>query len=305
MMSNVIANITDADLPGLFRSADGSAGESQRRYLWLVKADLALIVLSAIASSWAISSPKLRMALAIIGAILFLSGMALTAFVYQTQYDKRWFVARAMAESAKTVSWRYMACAEPYLRSLTEENVDALFCKELEGILREHRAVGAALGGAAASAEQITGRMRGVRRADLETRKAVYLHDRIQNQRKWYGDRAYDNAMSSGQWLAAIAVSQLCGAIAAVLLVVRPEFEFNLPSVLAALAAVLLAWLQLNRHQELAHAYGVAAHELGLIEARLPHVNTEDGFSHFVADSENAISREHTMWMARRDTISA
>jgi hypothetical protein len=304
-MSNPKTSIGDVDLPSLFRSADEASGGAQRMYLWLLRIDLALIVLSAIASSWGVSSPGLRVFLAAAVASFFLAGMALTAFVHQTQYDRQWFGTRAVAESAKTISWRYMAGAEPYLRSLSDKEADGLFCKELGAILRERQAVGAALGGGDASGEQITSRMREVRCSDLETRKATYLRDRIQNQRRWYADKAASNKIAAGRWLIAVGIGQLCGAVAAGTLILCPSFEFNAPSVFAALAAAFLAWLQLNRHQELAHAYAIAAHELGLIEARVPHVGTDDELSRFVADSENAISREHTMWIARRDTISA
>lgn len=298
-----LQSIGDADMPALFRSADRASAEAQRKYIRLVKADLALIVLSAIASSWAVTAPGLRVCLAIIVAASFIVAMALTAFVRLMRYDQEWFGARAVAESVKTVSWRYMTCAEPYVRSLEDAKADDLFSEEITALLRDRRGVGASLGGIDASGQEITNRMREIRRADLDTRKSVYLHGRIQNQRTWYGNRAARNARLSLYWLTAVGVGQACGALAAVTLVVWPGCVFNIPSVIAALVAALLAWLQLNRHQESAHAYGLAAHELGFIEVKAPHARTEDEFSRFVSDAENAISREHTMWMARRDTI--
>jgi hypothetical protein len=54
---------------------------------------------------------------------------------------------------------------------------------------------------------------------------------------------------------------------------------------------------------EWAFSYAQAAHELRLILAREPYVESDEEFSGFVSDAENAISGEHTMWLARRDNV--
>ena len=296
-------SVSDEDMPALCGVADRSAVDAQRDYLRLVRFNLALIVIAALATSWAVSSPGLRTFLSIIGAITLVGGVGVTAFILQTKCDKQWFGARAVAESVKTIAWRYMTGSEPYVKSLPNAQADNLFCRDLEGIMRERSAIGAVLGGTVASREEITQCMREIRSSDLQARREIYLRDRIQNQRAWYGNKAAVNASCSTGCLAAIMVTQLFGAIAAMALVHWPDFSLNIASVLAAIAAAFLAWLQVKHHQELAHAYGLAAHELGLIEARAPHVVTDSDLSSFVADAETAISREHTMWMARRDTI--
>ena len=54
--------------------------------------------------------------------------------------------------------------------------------------------------------------------------------------------------------------------------------------------------------QELAASYALAAHEIGLIRQQSLLPSTDDEFSLFVGDAENAFSREHTQWIARKDT---
>ena len=299
-----LPRFSDSDLPAVFRSADLASLSAQRAYLRLVRADLALIVLSAGVASWAVSSPEIRTVLAILAALLLAAGLVLTGIILQTEHDRNWFAARAVAESVKTVAWRYMTGAEPYETNLLDRDADDLFCRELDAILRERRSIASILGSEDASGHQITDMMRSVRSADTATRKEAYGRDRIQDQRRWYAKKAGVNKALSDRWLISIGVVQLLGAGAAIALVRWPEFKFNAAAVLAALAAALLAWLQLKQHQELAHSYGLAAHELGLIEARAAHVRSDSDLSSFVADAENAISREHTMWTARRDTAS-
>ena len=69
------------------------------------------------------------------------------------------------------------------------------------------------------------------------------------------------------------------------------------------MAASLIAWMQVKRYQELAQSYGLATQELGLIASRGLHVASDEELSKFVAESETAISREHTLWTARRDVL--
>ena len=66
-LSQIVA-ITIADLPAAHRSADQAATKSRLNYLRLVWADLALILLGTIVTSWAIEAQDIRVALAIAGA---------------------------------------------------------------------------------------------------------------------------------------------------------------------------------------------------------------------------------------------
>jgi hypothetical protein len=72
---------------------------------------------------------------------------------------------------------------------------------------------------------------------------------------------------------------------------------------LGTLTASFLAWLQVKQHEELAHSYAVAAHELSFVREAGKLVHQEAELSSFVADAETAISRKHTLWLARRDHL--
>jgi len=47
-------------------------------------------------------------------------------------------------------------------------------------------------------------------------------------------------------------------------------------------------------------SYALASYEINLILNQINSVNTESEFSKYVDDSENAFSREHTQWIARK-----
>ena len=292
--------VTDEHLPALFQASDRSSSAAQKRYLDLVRANLILIIIGSIATSLGVASRDLRALLWLLGAAALVSGLVLTVFLLQLKPDEQWYGARAIAESVKTVAWLYMTRAGPYRNGSPDHQADERFSRDLADILHERPAIDVDAGGSESAAEEITPQMREVRLQDVEARKAVYLRDRIQDQRTWYGQRARANARASSRWLVATGVAQLSAAVAAVAMVRWPDFPFHLASIFASIAAVLVGWREVKQYGQLGHAYSLAAHELGLVEVRGAHVATEDELAAFVADAEQAISREHPMWAARR-----
>lgn len=83
--------------------------------------------------------------------------------------------------------------------------------------------------------------------------------------------------------------------------IAKPTITLLPIDVAAVIASSILGWMQIKRYDELASAYGLTANEIGIIKSRYISVRTQDDLSAFVSDSENAFSREHTQWAARRD----
>jgi hypothetical protein len=81
-----------------------------------------------------------------------------------------------------------------------------------------------------------------------------------------------------------------------------PSVSYWPTDTLVTIAASLLSWIQAKRFQELAVSYALTAHEIGFIRQQAGGVMSDEQLSAFVGDSENAFSREHTQWIARRDT---
>jgi hypothetical protein len=67
----------------------------------------------------------------------------------------------------------------------------------------------------------------------------------------------------------------------------------------AAALAAGSAWFAVRQYETLGRAYVFAATELSVIHQRLLLAG-EDSWAQEVADAEEAISREHTMWRASR-----
>jgi len=129
----------------------------------------------------------------------------------------------------------------------------------------------------------------------------MYLSERICDQRRWYGNQAKSNVSSENTYFILISFTQLFAFIAAIMLVKHPESTVKLTGLFTSLASALIAWLQIKQHREIAQPYSIAELELGFIQEQAQHVTNERELSDFVGDAEKAISREHTLWIARRD----
>ena len=97
--------------------------------------------------------------------------------------------------------------------------------------------------------------------------------------------------------------AQLIAIVFVLLRVGYPEWAYWPAEVFVVSAGAALTWIQVKRFSELAAAYGLTAHELGVIRNDLESVIDENGFAQFVVDSESAFSREHTQWLARKDVF--
>ena len=282
--------------PALFRSADTAANNKQKRYLALLRAEYATLLLASILSSNLFSDPSFFL----LYAAIFLAAVTLLLLRTKLKPEQDWYRCRALAESVKTLTWRYMMRAspfvdEPYVRDPLNE-----FTHSLNQLINDNRSTLEKIATSSSADDQITDDMNRIRKLDLKHRKDLYDDQRIQEQRNWYANKASINRRSARIWVL-IGVAAYTTAI--LLSLVRLEFqEWRIwpISPIITFASLVIGWTQIKKFNELAAAYTVAAQEIGLIRPKLVSVNQEDQFSRFVIDAELAFSREHTLWIARR-----
>jgi SMODS and SLOG-associating 2TM effector domain 3/SMODS and SLOG-associating 2TM effector domain 1 len=293
----------EQDYPAVFLAADRASSGAQEKYLSLTRGTLILLVAGAgfAAASAVFAFDSIKPAFAVISALLLAGSLLLTLYLKAQKPEQLWYGGRAVAESAKSMAWRYMTQAAPYLADPSAAGVDQKFVSFLESIVKERKQLAFGFGGEFTKQPQISDRMRAVRASTLAERCQVYLTERICDQRVWYGDQAKNNRLAENRYFKVVFMSQFAALAAAIALVRWPGSTVRLTGFFASLASALIAWLQLKQHKELAQSYSVAELELGFIEEKARHVTTEKAFSDFVSDAENAISREHTLWIARRD----
>jgi hypothetical protein len=292
--------MVDDDLPALFRAADQASIKSQKRYLLLLRLALAFSVAGALLAAILPNAAAWRHGLAVAATACLALSLGLTLLLRMLGWERDWYACRAVAESVKSVAWRFMVGADPFPKSLPDPEAEGKLAKSMVDILANSASLAAHLGGPAGAGASVTARMRQARGLDIPERKRLYLSQRVANQREWYAGKAAANHRSYNLWFIGVLLAELAALASAAIFLTVARAEVSLAPVFAALASTVWAWLHAKRFQELAQAYGLAAHELGLSEVQSTYVAAERELAAFVSDAENAISREHTMWVARR-----
>ncbi|TAZ80023.1 DUF4231 domain-containing protein [Rhizobium ruizarguesonis] len=285
----------DEQYPALFRSADVASNGYQRKYLRLIAAEYALLFIASVLSLNLFSSPLVYAAATLVLGLS--AAVLLTRSVGKPEQD--WYRCRALAESVKTLTWRYSMCAYPFGG---EDAADAKkeFKENLERTFRSNSEAAAKISEHWSAENQITPEMDRLRSLSLSKRKEFYQQRRIGDQRSWYSRKAGWNRRMSRRWVFASVTSYILAGVCSVARVRYPDTNMWPIDPLIVVATSIVGWIQIKKYNELAAAYSVTAQEIGLINITLDQSEDIKTFSDFVIEAETAFSREHTLWIARQ-----
>lgn len=285
----------DDDFPALYKSADSASLTAQFYYFGALKCYLILLIIAAFVSyAW----PE-NVYGAVSSAALFLITLGILVWIKVQKPEDTWYNGRAVAESVKTRTWRWVMRSEPYDEDIPEEQAQKELLNDLKSILSQNRSLSHVLTWSPQLGEAISEKMKAIRALSWPQRLETYLRDRIDNQSVWYSKKSQLNKRLARRWF---IISVLLHSSAVLLLLYRiKEPSSSLPiEVIATAAGAVLTWVQAKKHNELNSSYTLAAHEIVLIKGEANSVNDEQKLSEFVINSESAFSREHTQWAARK-----
>jgi hypothetical protein len=309
--------LTDRDMPALFQWSDRASRYAQTLFFRLLGSELILITLGTfvsllsslvnpapainigpvtLAGHTVTSVPLIELAA---GALIFFA-LVIRLIRFFGHFDTKWYEARAVAESAKSVAWRYAVGGRPFGLTDNPQDPNKLANTRSSDILTD---VGKRWRvGGSITADQITDVMRELRSQSLDVRRKAYLVDRIRDQRDWYTKKQRVNHRRAlfANW--ALVILEFLGIVFAVLQALG-IVTLNLQTLAAALITGGIAWTQAQRYQDLSASYGVAASEAAALEGA-PQVHEmvkEDEWAAFVDSAEAAFSREHRLWRAVRE----
>lgn len=290
-----VADMQPGDFPGLYGDANAASARAQRVYMASLRLEYLLLIL---ASLFGLNLSGARIYY-IAYALIFLLLIGVVAYRATQRPEQTWYRSRALAESIKTSTWRFMMRAPPFDGAERVEPRHA-FHDYLRDILRTNQQIGRSLMGGSAAGCHVTPYMERVRAAPLHERRAIYRDRRIKDQRNWYIRRAQQNRRDFRLWVGLLIFVYALGIVAALTRVAFPEMRWMALDPLTVLAASLVGWIQVKKFSELAASYTLTAYEIGLVEGRAEEVASEAEFADFVNEAELAFSREHTQWIARQ-----
>jgi SMODS and SLOG-associating 2TM effector domain 3/SMODS and SLOG-associating 2TM effector domain 1 len=292
--------LTDMDLPSIFHTSDAESLLGQRRQVRVTATLLALTVAAALSATITVKITAHRIDIGgVLAALAFLLALGCAGYLQRRRPERSWYGGRAIAESARTLAWLYAVGGGLFNVRTCNRPDDELIAKF--GLIAERFG----LSGLSdpKTDNQITENMRAVRSSSLEERRSAYLAGRIEAQIDWYKRKAAWNARQENAWRGTILALLGIGLGAAVARVAG-LLTFNLLGLAAVMVAATVAWLEAKDHGTLAEAYAATEIDLALAKDRAEKItedfeDSEDAWSQFVERAEHAISREHTLWLAR------
>ncbi|GAB2471187.1 DUF4231 domain-containing protein [Luteococcus sediminum] len=285
--------LTDADLPGFWRDADAASMAGQKWTLRYERMRLGGSTLAALGAVFSLGAGRLDLAASVI-LLGFMVALIAELSAWAHRPADRWYDGRALAESAKTLAWRYAVGADPFPACLNQLEAQALLRERLVKIAEEasERITISSPG------PLVTAGMEALRESSFEVRREAYVKGRTEDQHRWYAAKADDNRKRATGWRVALVSAEVVALVLASLRVFG-GWNVDLAGLMAALISAGAAWVAVKQFSPLSAAYSMASMELAIQADKLKSI-PEGEWSLVAADAEEAISREHTMWLASR-----
>ena len=285
-----------SDYPTLYKTADKLSLKHQRRYYRYLLGYLSLLMVGALTSFFS-TTPCLKT----INIIVFVCSLFIYILSKVLDPQELWYNGRAVAESVKTRTWRWIMKAHPYNKIRYSASND--FIEDLQTILNENKSLFNYYCEddrmECESMFTISDKMRQIRELSTKDKVAFYNENRVKEQQRWYKAKAKNKHQSYNIFFG-ITVGLYTIIIA--LMIIDISMTINYPiEVLAVAASSTISWIEAKKYNELSKAYNLASQDIALIrELDVEGQIGEDELSNYIIDSENAFSREHTQWFARK-----
>lgn len=285
--------LTDADLPGFWRDADAASKSGQTWTLRYERLRLGGSLLAALGAVFSFRAGRLDLAASVI-LLGFMMALIAELAAWAQSSAELWYDGRALAESTKTLAWRYAVGADPFPIALDQPEAQDLLRERLAKIAEEasERITMTTPG------SLVTPGMQALREAPFEERREAYVKGRTEDQQGWYATKAGNNRKRATSWRIALVSAEVVALVLASMRVFG-GWDVDLAGFMAALIAAGAAWVAVKQFSPLAAAYSMAAMELAIQADKLESI-PENDWALVAADAEEAISREHTMWLASR-----
>lgn len=287
------ASGTALTFPALYSSVDEVSANHQRVFFKSIR--LQCIVLAVAAAASILPEGALFNAGPAVAMAMFVTVILVQATPLSSVSEKKWYDARAAAESIKSASWQFAVGGESF--RIDDEDAEVRFQRMISRILENLPA----LDRPATSSDDgsVTEQMRAIRATDRAERREFYIKFRIQDQFEWYSKKSKFNAKRA-KYARYVMVGISVVAIVCGILRIKGALDIDLVSVLATVASGVLLWSQAKKYTTLSESYSVTSHEVGIIRSTIKQSPTEEEWAQAAHDAEAAFSREHTMWFARR-----
>lgn len=290
----------EKEFPSYYQASDKASKKAQKNYVNIIRVDLISMIIASALAIYNYQLVESKLYVYVLSGLSLLLSLMLSILLKSKKFEDIWYQGRALAESCKTLTWRFITCSEYFEESLTDIDAKERFVERTKELAKEFMELGKSMDSKILKLPIVTDEMMRLRKMNPNDRKENYIKNRVEDQMDWYSSKAEFNKNRYNFWFGIIISIQAAALISIVFLIKNPENDYNLVGLFTTIASAALSWLQLKQHQELKQAYTTATQELNFIVTLSEKITSADELSKFVLDSENAISREHTMWLAQK-----
>jgi hypothetical protein len=291
--------IPDSDMPQLFRAADAASRSGQRTYLRLTRLRLGSVVGAAASgiAAWRVGDARVDL-LGLLALLFFVGSLLFESALWKQHPERDWYDGRAVAESAKTLAWKFAVGGDPFPTDVLTTTAMNALVRLLDSLHTSYPTVSLT----PEAGTNVTPWMTATRGKLLTERREIYIADRVKDQQDWYKRRYDENNIKARAWKAFLIILEALGVLAA-LVESLTDTGLRYTPVLAAGIGAVVAWLETKQHDQVARAYSAAVSDLASALVKLQSAATETDWAREMNDAEEAISREHTLWLASRSYI--
>lgn len=281
---------TPAELSPLFESADMAAKTAKHRVQRVSAMRSAFVVLAAVGGATDLESGGHNWS-GVLAAAAFAIALLLEVELHRSGARRVWLHTRMLAETVRTLAWRYAVAGPPFpardvdanRRFLGEVQRVVDFATESEVEIRP--SVGSSL----------TDWMKDVRAMSWPRRAEYYLRARVYGQQEFFHRRAHAAKRAAEWWGMAMLVLDALGVGGGVLKAAN-ILHVDTLGITAALIAGIGAWLEMNQHSAVANSYSAASLQLPSLVSRLTLAKSESEWRSAVDACEVAMNTERVSW---------
>jgi hypothetical protein len=179
---------------------------------------------------------------------VFFIGLAILLTRALSKPEQIWYGCRALSESVKTLTWRYMMHATPFEGSGVggEQQARSEFRNQLHRMLDANRDVAKKITSECSTKEQISAAMDRVRAMNRDDRMKYYLANRVDDQRGWYARKAGMNKRSASVWVCISCVAYVLAGGMTLSRIALPNWPYWPIGPLILMAASIVGWIQIK-----------------------------------------------------------
>lgn len=315
--AQVDSSLSQPVMPTLAQTVSKASRWYQRLARWALALALILVILAAVMSLFqglhrTVTLFGRTANVAAVGAsAAFLLALLVRIVRIVVRPERIWYDSRSLSEQVKSLAWTYAVGGSLSATSSGAGSSQAgqaltagQYQRSIDGLVSEalRRKTPIRRAKRSAPVQNITDWMDATRRRSLEDRVTVYQAQRIENQQRFYSQRAARYGGIAALWNVGLLFLEAGGVAAAFLRAIN-VLRFDLIGVAGTVAAAGTAWLQFNQFSTLSNTYAAMEYKLADYHRRCQSTHwTEEAWAAFVSDVEDLLGQEHSTW---RQTVLA